>query len=83
MKTGIHIQQHQVGLDGPELGKALSAIGSHRHGVALLFQLFEISTSYWISDSAKDRHLLFMSSTVRSYASFIHYFLSLPVISSE
>ena len=34
-----HIQQHQVGLDGPELGKALSAVGSHRHGVALLFQI--------------------------------------------
>ena len=34
-----HVQQHQIGLDGPEFGKALPAVRRHGDGVALLLQI--------------------------------------------
>ena len=34
-----HVQQHQVGLDGPEFGKTLPAVRRHGDGVALLLQI--------------------------------------------
>ena len=34
-----HIQQYQIGLDGPELAQTLTAIGGNGNGVALLFQV--------------------------------------------
>ena len=34
-----HIQQHQIGLDGPELAQSRAAVMGHRHGVALPLQV--------------------------------------------
>ena len=34
-----HIQQHQVGLDGPEFGQSLTAVVGYGYGVAFLFQI--------------------------------------------